>query len=202
MPPIPPAQLIGQSLHLVRPAALKKALHWYGPHRFDDTGCRQAAVYAVIDSKARFLLIQKPCFNDGYPWSGQVAFPGGHLEKDDAGFLDAALREVTEEVGIDRRYLETAGSLGRFPTINNVSIEAYVGFLKTEVKPKAQAGEVEQILWADLAGLMQTHLKSGFANREIAIKDLLYPLCGLTIWGATARIIQYFLDMLLNYRDQ
>lgn len=34
--------------------------------------------------------------------SGQMAFPGGHIDPDDAGPVDAALREAVEETGIDR----------------------------------------------------------------------------------------------------
>ena len=59
------------------------------------------------------LAIQKSD-NDDYPWRNQVALPGGHIEKNDAGPLEAAFRELEEELNIPRSQIEFIGSLGHF----------------------------------------------------------------------------------------
>lgn len=195
------AEIVAQSLRLLHPAPLSVLLENQAPHAFDDSGYSKAAVYAILDANARVLVIQKPCYNDGYPWGGQIAFPGGRVEKGDKSFLETAFREVFEEVGINRQKLRTAGTLGRFPTIRQVSIEAFVGFAENGVQTKAQIGEVAQILWADMRSLMQTHLMQSYHNRKVAVGDLVYPVEGLNIWGATALIIQFFLNTLINNRN-
>lgn len=189
---------IGQSLKLFEPAPLKQLFENLRPHGFNDYACRKAAVYAVLDNKKRLLIIQKPCYNNNYPWSGQLAFPGGHVETGDAGFLEAAFREVREEVGIAPEQLSTIGTLGRFPTVHNVSIEAFLGFVDESARLQPQTGEVERIIWVGLQELMHTHLHNRYFDREVAVADLLYPVENLNIWGATARIIQFLLNAALK----
>lgn len=193
--------VIGAALNLFEPETLTRLVENLPPHHFNDSACRKAAVYAILDDRKRILVIQKPCYNDGYPWGGQLAFPGGHVETGDAGFLEAAFREVFEEVGITPAQLRTAGTLGRFPTVHNVSIEAFLGFADKNVKPRPQAGEVERIIWVNLAELMRTHLHNHYFDRPVTVDDLLYPVENMTIWGATARIIQFFLNAVLNNRN-
>lgn len=193
--------IIDQSLKLFEPASLKQLFENLRPHNFDDKTYRKAAVYAILDSSKRVLIIQKPCYNNGYPWSGQLAFPGGHVETGDAGFLEAACREVREEVGIMSEQLSTVGTLGRFPTVHNVSIEAFLGFVDENVQPRPQAGEVERIIWARLTELMHTHLHNRYFDHEVAVQELLYPVENLVIWGATARIIQFLLNAALKTQN-
>lgn len=193
------ASIIDRSLSLFKPYTLKHLVENIQPHRFNDSLCRKAAVYAILDySGKQILVIQKPCYNDGYPWAGQLAFPGGHVEAGDAGFLDAALREVQEEVGILPEQLNTIGTLGRFPTVHNVSIEAFVGFAAEGVQPRPQAGEVDRIIWVNLAELMCAHLHNDYFDRQVSVEDLLYPVDNQTIWGATARIIQFLLNAAIS----
>ena len=64
---------------------------------------RQAAVAAVLRpglDDTEVLLIRR-AERPGDPWSGQMAFPGGHLEDDDPHLAHTAMRETAEEVGLD-----------------------------------------------------------------------------------------------------
>ena len=192
------ASIVTESLKAFKPKPLTQIVNNLPPHAFDDRDYRKAAVYAILDDAARVLVIQKPCYNDGYPWGGQIAFPGGHVEKDDGSFLQAALREVSEEVGITGRQLDTIGSLGCFPTIRQVSIEAFIGFINGPVDPKPQDSEVACVMWASLADLLRTHLTNGYINADVSVNELLYPIGDLTIWGATARIIQFLFNTVLT----
>lgn len=193
--------IIDQSLKLFEPATLRRLFANLPPHSFNDNACRKAAVYAILDHSKRLLIIQKPCYNKGYPWSGQLAFPGGHVDTGDAGLLETAFREVREEVGIAPEQLSTVGTLGRFPTVHNVSIEAFLGFTAENVRLQPQTGEVERILWVGLTELMQTHLDNRYFERGVTVADLLYPVENLNIWGATARIIQFLLNAALKSQN-
>lgn len=191
--------LISETLRLLTPLNLPGVLQNRKPHCFADKGFSKAAVYIVLDGAGRMLAIQKPAFSADYPWSGQIAFPGGHVEPGDVSLLAAACRELQEEVGVSDASLHTVGSLGLFPTISNVSIEAFVGFACGALRLTPQTSEVARILWVDIAGLLRCHLLNGYYNRDVAVSDLLYPVDDVTIWGATARIIQFLLDMALDH---
>ena len=54
--------------------------------------------------------------------AGQIAFPGGRAEPDDADAIETALRETEEEVGLDRRHVEVLGALPVYRTVTNYDV--------------------------------------------------------------------------------
>ena len=71
---------------------------------------RPAAVLVLLypddSGDTRVVLIERPT-EDGHHHSGEVSFPGGKAEPDDADAVATALREANEEVGLDA---DAAGS--------------------------------------------------------------------------------------------
>ena len=65
------------------------------------------------------ILFIKRSVREGDPWSGHIAFPGGRAEPGDRSLADVAVREVSEEVGIDIR--GGGRILGRLPMVEPVS---------------------------------------------------------------------------------
>src|SRR4051812_20593726 len=79
---------------------------------------RQAAVAILLAERDRdtlALLIQR-AVRAGDPWSGDMAFPGGHREPHDQDLGLTAARETLEEVGIDLR--EHCEEIGRLDDIH------------------------------------------------------------------------------------
>ena len=75
-----------------------------------------AAVAVIFGRAGSFLLIRRVERPDD-PWSGQVAFPGGRVEPEDASFSETACREAREEVGLDLKAKATVlGIHGKFRT--------------------------------------------------------------------------------------
>ena len=61
--------------------------------------------------------------------AGQVSFPGGRCEPDDASPAATALREAEEEVGLDPRQVEILGTLNRYQTGTGFTITPVVGLV-------------------------------------------------------------------------
>ena len=88
------------------------------PPRFVPPG-RRAAVAAVLreGKDGLELLFIHRAEHPRDPWSGQMAWPGGRVDDDDAGPLAAALRETREELAFDlEREAELLGALSEVRT--------------------------------------------------------------------------------------
>ena len=93
-------------------STIEHRLRDYRPATLELGDNRHAAVALMLRSgpgPAEILFIERS-HHDNDPWSGQMAFPGGMVERFDPGPRQAAERETLEEVGID---LARAKYLGR-----------------------------------------------------------------------------------------
>lgn len=79
------------------------------------------------------------------PHSGQVAFPGGHVEESDKTLEETALREFEEETGIPKTAIEVIGQMPSSLSITDLEIIPFVGILKTPFDPTPQEDEVARI---------------------------------------------------------
>jgi len=160
--------------------------------------CTSVFFLVYNKNKTPFLLAILKADTPGYAWRNQVALPGGHIDKEDKSPLDAAYRELKEEIGILKNQVDFAGSLGHFQTIRQKDIEVFVGNWKGSTEsiffdPK----EIAKILEIPIEPLLKTHISKNFHGRIPGIAELLYPFEDIVIWGVTARIIHYFFELLL-----
>jgi 8-oxo-dGTP pyrophosphatase MutT (NUDIX family) len=142
------------------------------------------------------LAIQKSD-TDGYPWRNQVALPGGHIDKNDASPIDAAYRELKEEVNIPPDQVEFIGSLGHFQTIVKPrDIEVFVGWWNGMGPIRCDAVEISRVLEIPLKSLIRTHLANGYHSLQYGVNELTYPFLDVVIWGASARIFHHFIELI------
>ena len=141
------------------------------------------------------LAVQKADV-EGYPWRNQIALPGGHV---DAGEdpLDAAFRELQEEVNIGRHQVDCFGSLGHYQTINNRDIEAFSGAWSGSGVEYFDPKEISRVLEIPLKDVVHTHLQNNYRGRIPGVQELTYPYDGVVIWGVTARILHFFVETAL-----
>jgi 8-oxo-dGTP pyrophosphatase MutT (NUDIX family) len=173
------------------------------PCRPENGSFRQACVFLLIFERLGtplILMIQKTD-TDGYPWRNQVALPGGHVDPEDAGPLDACFRELKEELDISRDQVTFTGTLGHYQTIRNHNIEAFSGIWNKNGTIVHKADEISRVLEIPVSDLMAVHLARGFHGYIPDVYELQYPVQDVTIWGVTARILHHFLEMLYPYRS-
>lgn len=153
----------------------------------------------LFDDDIRLLFIQKADV-EGYPWAGQMAFPGGHRDKSDKTSLDTALRELEEEMRINRDNVEVLGSLGHFQTINNKDIEAWTGIWNKKEKIRFDPAEISRVFEIPLKVLMDLHKERGYDNERHPpnVMWLKYPYKDVEIWGVTAKIVYHLIQTLLK----
>ena len=126
-----------------------------------------------------------------------MAFPGGHIDKEDISPLEAAYRELEEEVNIRKEHVELIGSLGHFQTINCKDIKVFAGIWQTMDVIRFEPAEISRVLEIPLKNLVKIHVDSKFNGRIPDVMELLYPLDDVIIWGVTARILHYFIELIL-----
>lgn len=137
------------------------------------------------------ILIQRPIYEGVH--SGQVSFPGGKYEKMDKHLSQTALREASEEVGIQTNDVEIIGKLtDLYIRPSNFLVSPFIGYIGHLPDFVIDKREVQKIISVDLFDLDRKDIRSKKAiihSSGNKIKTPYYEIEGLTVWGATAMII-------------
>ncbi len=135
------------------------------------------------------------------PWSGDLAFPGGKIEADDASLRQAAERETREEIGLD---LRSARYLGQLSDVSGASLPVRVSCFVYgigEARPFNLSGEVRDAFWVPLMELVNLEQrvegsvsfdKRAHGHPAIRLSPPGKPL----LWGLTYRLVVQFLDLI------
>jgi 8-oxo-dGTP pyrophosphatase MutT (NUDIX family) len=123
--------------------------------------------------------------------SGQVSFPGGRVDPQDASAEAAALREAGEEIGLDAGRVELLGRLPDYRTGTGYLITPVVGILSPPFDLRPDPGEVSEVFEVPLAILLDP------ANHRLDSREwqgrlrqfFVIPHERHHIWGATAGMI-------------
>ena len=134
--------------------------------------------------------------------SGEMSFPGGKFDPSlDTSYLDTALRELEEELGIPQNKVSILGCIDDHLTPKGFIITAYVAFISQDTKMVKQDSEVNEIVKIPITFFAD---KKKFRERTYKLKD---DLIGVgkykyfspnnkkyVIFGATSHIIVNFID--------
>jgi 8-oxo-dGTP pyrophosphatase MutT (NUDIX family) len=135
------------------------------------------------------LLTQRSADLPNHP--GQISFPGGRVEPDDASLAAAALREAAEEVGLPPAQVSVLGHLADYETVTGYRVTPIVGWVEPPFLLTPDPVEVADVFEVPLAFLLdpanqQRHYRmQGTRRRDYwAI-----PYGERYIWGATAAML-------------
>jgi len=170
--------------------------------RIDDPTAKRAAVLVpIFPAKDGLHLLCFERTHEVLEHKGEICLPGGSIEPDDAGIVEAALREADEELGIRSAEVEVLGLLDDVhTTVSNYVISPVVGFIAVPPEVVADASEVARPIAVPIREL----LERGVERYELRAPDgtsrkiYAYHVRGDRIWGATARIIHGMLSLWLG----
>ena len=136
---------------------------------------------------------------------GQIAFPGGRREPEDASLLDTALREAEEEVGLDPSRVRVLAELPVVQTAGTgFRVAPFLGWLDAAPPTwRRQETEIDEILEVPLDELTRPEahaiefwqLPGWPAEREIPF----YRIGQYKLWGATYKMFQSIREWLAGH---
>ena len=100
---------------------------------------------------------------------GEIGFPGGGKEQVDAGSYEkTAVRETSEELGVEEEEIEVIGHLGTLVTHSDVTIDVFVGVLKIENLEALKLNEeVASVFTVPLETLLDMKTEVHFVDMEV-----------------------------------
>lgn len=178
----------------------------YEPARLALENHRHAAVSMILRQQGdgmEVLFIERSR-HEADPWSGQMAFPGGIVEADDAGACAAARRETLEEVGID---LTATGFMGRLDDIQGrhrthrrgIVVSGFV-FFDEHHQQTVPNHEVADVVWEPMASFTHTARLTSVEPPQAPGERFPGIRVGTgdhqVVWGLTRRFLVSFFDII------
>lgn len=149
---------------------------------------------------------------------GDICFPGGRVDKEDANEMQCALRETSEELGIDRSMIQHVYPLDYLVTNNRGIIYLFAGEITSLEKINLNRDEVAEIFTVPLTHFLENEPKIHKINLKVIpeanfpfeliqdgknydwrtrqMDELFYLYHERVIWGLTAKIIAHFIDVI------
>ena len=134
--------------------------------------------------------------------AGQIAFPGGRIDPEDASAEAAALREAEEEIGLAPDFVETLCRAPDYLIGSGYCVTPVIATIRPGFSLRLNPAEVEDAFEVPLSFLMDAanhrigdRLWQGFTRRVYEM-----PYEERFIWGATAGILRILYERL--YHDE
>jgi 8-oxo-dGTP pyrophosphatase MutT (NUDIX family) len=201
--PVPLANLRAASL---RERIASLADHGFEPEfpgdggRFfpDRTPTAASVLVPLVQREGELYLLLTERTSHLRDHAGQISFPGGRAEVDDADVVATALRETEEEVGLHRRHVEVIGTLPTYTTVTQYVVTPVVALVAPPFELSLDSFEVATAFEVPLAFLMNPahHCRHAIELAGTRRHFLSMPWQDAVlgreffIWGATAAMIR------------
>ncbi|MBS1487332.1 MAG: CoA pyrophosphatase [Bacteroidetes bacterium] len=142
------------------------------------------------DQTIKFPLIKRPDYLGAH--GGQISLPGGKAELNE-NYIQTALRECEEEIGVPSMGIKVIGKLSEFFVIpSNFMVAPVVAYTTCQPVFHPQQSEVERVLQADISQLLSEdaiQTKEILAAKRYPMQAPHFIVEGEIVWGATAMML-------------
>lgn len=161
---------------------------------------RPAAVLVPIVARPELSVLLTVRTDHLPTHAGQIAFPGGKMEKVDSGPVATALRESAEEIGLGAEYIEPLGFLDSYRSGTGFHIMPLVALVQPRFTLTPDASEVADTFEVPLSFLMDpaNHQQHSREWRGRQRQFYAIPFGNRYIWGATAGMIKNLHERLFG----
>ncbi|WP_078390898.1 NUDIX hydrolase [Shouchella patagoniensis] len=195
---------------------IKNKLMLQKPNTLNNKDAAVLLPLVLIDQELHVLFQVRALTLSAQP--GETCFPGGRIDNGDDSPEEAALRELTEEFGIDGSLVSILAPLPTIETPRRGLIHPYAAYIKSLENIQPNKEEVDDWFTIPLSYLLDTPPAIGFMNitiepgtgfpiEEIANRvaydkrtyqtpEYFYKYGERIVWGLTSRILQSFIDQL------
>lgn len=124
---------------------------------------------------------------------GQLSFPGGRIDGNETPW-QAALRELSEEIGVDAHHVDYWGALPAINTSTGFVVQPYVVQLSPDIQITVQPSEVDSLLFLPLEiALASPQWRTEHWRLRGRVQQLHFLAVGSRlIWGASAQMLRQF----------
>lgn len=180
---------------------IKRALADRPTERVAGDDLTPAAVMVLLYPKdGDYCVLLNKRSQDVEHHKGEISFPGGATDPEDRDSLDTALRETEEEMGIHRDDINVLGEMDEVATRSRFRVNVFAGVISPPYDFRPSADEIAEIVEFPVSALkdpasvrVETHWQDGASSTVYS-----YAYDKHLVFGATARILQQFLQLLEN----
>ncbi len=197
---------IEQRLAVYRPGEARSSIRQRGDHELNKdsvpmTSLRPASVLVPLVEREGGLTVLLTQRTTNLPsHGGQISFPGGRQQAEDADVVATALRETEEEIGLTADRITVIGALDTYITGTGFLVTPIVGVITPPFDLRPDPGEVADIFEVPLAFFLDPanhELRSAvWQGRERHFYVM--PFEDRYIWGATAGMLKNLYDVLVD----
>lgn len=151
---------------------------------------------ATVAADLDVLLQRRAATLSSHP--GQVSFPGGRREEQDADDVATALREAQEETGLDPEGVEVLATLPPLPlAASNHTVTPVLGWWRSPSRVAAvDHAETVEVFRVPVATLLDpaTRYTSTLHRMGRTFRGPAFDLDGTIVWGFTAMVLDALFD--------
>lgn len=129
---------------------------------------------------------------------GEISFPGGMVDDGDVSLEKTALREAYEEVGLKEKDVQILGALDDIMTVTHFIVSPFVGLFPYPYPFQPSPIEIAELIEVPLSFLLNRENCQDQEITRMGRREIIhaYQFGEHMIWGATARILKQFLDLI------
>jgi 8-oxo-dGTP pyrophosphatase MutT (NUDIX family) len=157
-------------------------------------GAAVLAAFTLNESEPELILTQRSKIMRSH--AGEVAFPGGKIERSDSTLLDTALRETHEEIGLHPEHVDVIGQIDAMHSRQGVKVQPLVGLVDASLEFEPKTEELDSVFKVPVSLFYEPSAKitHSFEMNNSLVEMPAFKFQDYTIWGLTAAMIVKILN--------